>query len=249
MSERDLCEWRQCREPVWALGERYCDEHWDGIDTTGPDWFTADELEARVASRSAVAHDAQQPEPCNFCAPLTDDPSPPVRVPFLVALMAIVVAFLLALALATGCAPVQRPPRQPVIPLRHWAYDHALVTVDDAAPPCAVWAAHEAFDVLRPRLDVTIARGPVHEPLAGEIVVEWKRPVGALGLTWTWGNWRSISRALVQVDACATRLFSHEIGHALGLENTEIAGMLMVREYPRGGFVLSERERAALRRE
>lgn len=147
--------------------------------------------------------------------------------------------------LAMGCATTQQHhPR----PLRQWRFDSARIVLDERSPPCAFWAAREAMDVLRPRVDVSIERGAVREPLPGEIVVEWVRPAGALGLAWVWPDGKYAVRCRVQIDSCAVRMWAHELGHCAGLVNVDQPGRLMCGEYPSGGWWLTQPERDALRR-
>jgi hypothetical protein len=196
---------------------------------------------------SRVARDVQQPEPCNFVAPIEldgDPPQSPVRAQFVVAFVTAIVAFLCIMALATGCAVTS--PQGPT--LRQWAHDSAVIVVDASAPACGFWAVQEALDVLRPRIDVSIRRDAVREPLPGEIVVEWARPADALGKAWVWPAGDEITRCRVQVDACHPRLLAHELGHCWGLANVDIAGRLMAAGYGNGWYTLSKDEIDALRR-
>jgi hypothetical protein len=164
----------------------------------------------------------------------------------ILATVALLVAACVAWSLLfAGCAHV---PPETSPKLRQWAHDRAVIVVDASAPACGFWAVQEALDVLRPRIDVSIRREAVREPLPGEIVVEWARPADALGKAWVWPAGDEITRCRVQVDACHPRLLAHELGHCWGLANVDIAGRLMAAGYDKGWFHLSRDEINALRR-
>lgn len=199
-----------------------------------------------VASATTVAQDAQQPEPCNFVAPITDDPAPPVRVPFLVAVVAVVVAFLCALALATGCATSLHGKR--------WTPPAVSIVLPTASPPCAEWTMREAAGYLDPGVPVTVERADVAGLGDGVILVDWRAPADypttlavahPFGDRADWGKSRGIVRGVIVMDRCQVALAAHELAHLMGLPHTATPGQMMSPVYL-GSWKLSRRERRAL---
>jgi hypothetical protein len=214
--------------------------------------------DSRVASKPAVARVAQHvpngqhssnhsigcqlpPEPASFCSVLELDGDPPpsrltVRAILLIA--AFVVGMLLA-AVTSGCATS-----------RSWAPATATIALPHYAPPCAEWAASEAWAYLGSGVPVSIVRSSSAKPGAGVIVIDWRYPDDhplTLAYVNTVGG-RRITGATVRIKSCSLRLWMHELGHTRGLANVDEPNRLMTGLFPRGSYELTWRERRRLER-
>lgn len=145
--------------------------------------------------------------------------------------------------LFVGCVPEHYGPQ-----IRRWGEPEAHIVVPLDAPECAFWAVREAWSYLSPRVPLVVTRGIPGNPVRGQIAIDWSEPEGtAKGLTTQWLEGNTTIRATVQVHDCSVRLIAHELGHAMGLPNTDFDGDLMNGHFYDGGWELSKDERAALR--
>jgi len=198
----------------------------------------------------SISGDApKQPEPASFCAPCLDAPEPrsQLTVRSVVTLVFSAALFFLVLGYATGCAPS--------LDGKHWSPSTATIVLPASAPPCASWAAAEAWSYLGGNVPASVSREPVAGLGDGMVLVDWRLPrdhpltlATALpfGNAKTWAESRSITRALVQIQTCELRMWVHEFGHVRGLPNVQRPGYLMHRLYPDGGWDISRRERRVL---